>query len=126
MTPSILLMIFALSWELVAGGALHNMDARVFRMVYQATWWAPGILLCCASVVSVVGSGTWLQRAASVAAVGAATGTFAFGYPSEEKRRFSEPVRALRITDSQRRHRAPLLVISSALIVVAATLPTGA
>lgn len=37
MTSAVIIMVRAFSWELTAGGALHNMDPRVFRMVYQAT-----------------------------------------------------------------------------------------
>lgn len=122
MTPSIVIACFAVVWEAVSGGALHNMDPRAFRVIYQATWWLPASLLLSAGAIAVAAGNTLPGTLAGVLSIACAATSFALPFPKAERRKSSEPATRRRVTDSNRRRRVPVLLLSTMLVVIASLL----
>jgi len=115
----------AVVWEAVSGGALHNMDPRAYRAIYQATWWVPASLLAIAGAIDVAAANTWRGTLVAVFSITCASTSFLFAFPKAEKRRLREPATRRRITDSNRRRRAPVILLAAMLVVIASLLGGG-
>ena len=116
MTPSGVIAVFAVCWELVSSGSLYIIDPRGYRAVYQATWWAPAAALVVAAGIVVATAGSWIEVLAGILSGVSAGMCFRFPFPRAEKRRISDPGPVRRATDSNRRRRIVLLLVSAALI----------
>lgn len=119
MTPYTIIAVFALSWELVSAGALDIIDPRGYRAVYQAAWWVSCAALAIAGAATAVAGTTWIQVLAGALSTACAGACFRFPFPKAEKRKITDPRPVRHATDSNRRRRMPLLLISAALVVAA-------
>ena len=119
MTPALLVAVFAVSCELVSAGGLGIIDPRGYRAVYQAVWWVPPALLVIAGTVAVAGSSLWVGSGAAVLSIVPAGACYRFPFPKDQKRSLNDPTPVRRATDSNRRRRLPLILLSAALAVAA-------
>lgn len=122
MTPPIVIACFAVAWEVVSGGALHNMDPRAYRAIYQATWWVPASMLTIGGAIAVAAGTTWPATLAAALSIASAATCFAFTFPKAERRTLNQPVTRRRTTDSNRQRRVPALLVATMLIVIASLL----
>ncbi len=119
MTPASIVVIFAVSWELVSAGGLGIIDPRGYRFVYQATWWVPSALLVVAGVVAAAIASSWIGTAVAVLSIVPAVACFRFPFPADQRRSIDDPRPVRRVTDSHWRRRLPLLLLSAALAAAA-------